>query len=78
MDINTSDSLDKIGKVLKRLRKERTSFNYKVFAEKLNISQNTYLRIEKGNGDFNLGSLIAVLNYYEDIKLSDLFIMAGL
>jgi transcriptional regulator with XRE-family HTH domain len=73
-----ADTLIKIGNQIKYLRKNRTSLNYKKLSEELKIGQNTYLRIEKGNGDYNLGNLISILNYYQDVKLSDLFRDAGL
>ena len=73
-----TDALISIGDQIKQLRKCRTSLNYKKLSEELKIGQNTYLRIEKGNGDYNLGNLISILSYYPDVKLSDLFRDAGL
>ena len=73
-----SDALIRIGDQIKLLRKNQTSMHYKKLAKELSIGQNTYLRIEKGNGDYNLGNLISILNYYPDVKLSDLFRDAGL
>ena len=78
LDPEIADALIRIGDQIKLLRKNRTSLNYKKLSEELKIGQNTYLRIEKGNADYNLGNLISILFYYKDVKLSDLFRDAGL
>lgn len=74
----TADALVRIGDQIKSLRKNRTKLNYKKLSNELKIGQNTYLRIEKGNGDYNLSNLFSILDYYPDVKLSDLFRDAGL
>jgi len=76
------DDLKIIGERIREIRKDRTSINYKDFAEQLkkdgkNVSKNTLQRIETGNENYNLVSLLSLLKYF-DIKVSDFFREAGL
>lgn len=78
LEPHIADVLLSIGEQVKELRKTRTNYNYKQLSENLTIGQNTYLRIEKGHRDYNISNLIAVVDYYKDIKLSDILRKAGL
>lgn len=72
------DDLKRIGIEIKKLRKERTELNYKTLGHELPISGNTYHRIEKGDGDYTIGSLLSVIRFYDDVKLSDILKKIGL
>ncbi|MCF8380089.1 MAG: helix-turn-helix domain-containing protein [Bacteroidales bacterium] len=78
LEPEVADALIRIGNQIKLLRKDRTNFHYKDLAEELSIGQNTYLRIEQGKYNYQIGNLISILKYYPDVKLSDLFRDAGL
>ena len=73
------EDLTKIGNEIKTLRKEMTKLNYKTLGYELPISGNTYHRIEKGDGDYTIGSLLSVVRFYDDnVKLSDILKKIGL
>lgn len=67
-----ADQLLEIGNKIRELRKVRTNYNYKELSKEIGIGQNTYLRIEKGNGDYNIGNLIKILNYYGDVNTNQI------
>lgn len=76
------DALKTIGVRIRQIRKERTNLNYKDFAEQLQndgvmVSKNTLQRIESGNENYNLISLLSLLKYF-DLQIGDFFKDAGL
>ncbi len=76
------DALKVIGVKIRQLRKGQTNLNYKDFADQLQeegvmVSKNTLQRIESGNENYNLLSLLSLLKYF-DIQISDFFQEAGL
>ncbi len=79
LDPMVKEILEKVGNQVKHLRKTKVKQHYKDFANnKLPMGQNTYLRIEKGNGDYHISNLIQVVLNYPDLKLSKFFKDAGL
>lgn len=77
-----TDALKIIGVKIRQIRKEHTNLNYKDFAEQIQndgvmVSKNTLQRIESGNENYNLTSLLSLLKYF-DIQISDFFKEAGL
>jgi hypothetical protein len=79
LDPETREILQRIGDYLRDLRKLNSDLDYKRFAkEKAFIGMNTYLRMEKGSGDYNISNLIRVVRSHPDFKMSDLFREAGL
>ena len=79
LDTQTQEILKAIGDCMRDLRKVNSPLDYKSFArDEVNIGMNTYLRMEKGNGDYNISSLLKVISYYPDLKLSEFFDEAGL
>lgn len=79
LDSDTIDILKKIGEYLRDQRKANSNLDYKAYAkDELKIGMNTYLRMEKGSGDYNISNLIKVINYFPDFKLSEFFAEAGL
>ena len=79
LDTQTQEILKAIGDCMRDLRKVNSPLDYKSFArDEVNIGMNTYLRMEKGNGDYNISSLLKVISYYPDLKLSEFFDAAGL
>lgn len=76
------DVLKITGEKIRQIRKERTRLNYKEFADQLQkdgvlVSKNTLLRIETGNANYNLISLLSLLKYF-DLQASEFFKEAGL
>ena len=63
--------LEDIGRVLKRLRKEK-KVGYIEAAEEIGIDRNTLNYMENGKSSFKFINLLMVLDYY-DISLQDLF-----
>jgi len=80
LDPKVKEVLEKIGaQVRKKRKKQSNPMDYKEYAkENLPIGQNTYLRIEQGNGDYHISNLIHVLLKYPDLKISEFFEEAGL
>ena len=79
LDPKTKEILKKIGTYLRHQRKLNSELDYKVYAkEKLKVGMNTYLRMEKGSGDYNISNLIKVINKHPGLKISDFFKEAGL
>lgn len=79
LDPQSQKILKAIGDCMRDLRKLNSPLDYKSFASnEVIVGMNTYLRMEKGNGDYNISSLLKVINYYPDLKLSEFFKEAGL
>lgn len=71
--------LKRIGQQIELLRTTHTDYNFKQLAKELQvITKNTYLRIERGDGDYTFLNLLSIVRYYPDVKLSDLLRDAGL
>ena len=71
--------LSKIGKQVRKLRKEKTQLGYIDFAKKVKLNKKTYYKIERGEGDYNISNLIKIISYYSpDISLTKFFYDAGL
>lgn len=72
----------KVGEQVRKLRKDKSDKGYLKFAEDIQkqgvqISKNTLYRMETGSGDYNLLSLISLLNHL-DVKVSDFFREVGI
>jgi hypothetical protein len=79
IDPQIKQVLEKIGEQVKVLRKNHGKKNYISFAkDDLVMNKNTYLKIENGTGDYNIGKLIKIMSRYPDVKLSKIFKKAGL
>ena len=63
--------LKEIGKVLKRLRKEK-NVGYIEAAKEIGIDRNTLNYMENGKSSFKFINLLMVLDYY-DISFNDFF-----
>ena len=61
-----------IGKKVQQLRKERANIGYENFAKLLSINKNTYMRIEKAQGNYTLLHLLRIISYY-DLSLEEFF-----
>lgn len=79
LDKKTKEILKTIGVCLREQRKLISDLDYKEYAKvEMGIGMNTYLRMERGSGDYNISNLIKVINHYPGFKLSEFFKEAGL
>lgn len=78
IDPQLKEILVKIGDQVRLLRKTNTNLDYKKHAAELKLSDKTLLRIEHGSDNYLIGSLIKILQSYEDVKLSKFFQDCGL
>lgn len=78
IDPQLKEILEKIGSQVRSLRKTQTNYNYKNHALQMNMSDKTLLRIEHGSDNYLIGSLIKILQSYEDMTLSKFFQDCGL
>jgi len=62
-----------IGKQVRKLRKEKTDLSYIDFAEKIGMNRKTYYKVERGQEEYYLSTLIRIISYYEDISLESFF-----
>lgn len=65
LDKSQEELLKQIGSELRRLRKENTDLNSEKFAKRVIMEKKTYYRIERGNQDYNISSLLKVLLYWK-------------
>ena len=70
--------LVKIGRHVRKLRKERTKMGYIEFAEQIGLDKKTYYKIERGEGDYNITNLMRVISYYPKLTLQEFFKETGL
>ena len=63
--------LSEIGKKLKQVRKDKWK-NYNDLVKEIGISKNTYNLMENGKINFQLSTLLQVLDFH-DISVSDFF-----
>ena len=62
-----------IGKQVRKLRKEKTDLSYIDFAEKVGMDKKTYYKVERGQEEYYLSTLIRIISYYEDISIESFF-----
>ena len=67
-----------IGKQVRRLRKEKTNLNYIDFATTIGLDKKTYYKIERGEGEYNITTLMKIISHYPKLTLSKFFRLAGL
>ena len=70
--------LVKIGKQVRKLRKEQAKLGYIKFAEKICIDKKTYYKIERAEGDYNITNLMRVISFYPKLTLQEFFKETGL
>ena len=63
--------LSELGKKLKQMRKGKEK-SYEALAEAIGVSRNTYNLMENGKINFQLSTLLQVLDFH-DISVSDFF-----
>ena len=62
-----------IGKHVRKLRKEKTDLNYIDFAKKIGMDKKTYIKVEKGQEEYYLSTLIRIISFYEDLTMESFF-----
>ena len=67
-----------IGKQVRRLRKERAKQSIILFSETVGLQRKTYYKIERGQGEFNITTLMKIISHYPNLTLSKFFRLAGL
>lgn len=65
LDKSQEELLKQIGAAVRRLRKEKTKLNSEDFAKSIKLEKKTYYRIERGNQDYNISSLLKVLVHWK-------------
>ncbi len=73
IDTQTSEWLEKIGLQIRQLRKERANIGYALFAKKVGMSKNTILKVEMGQQEYYLSTLMRILSYYPDVSMEQFF-----
>jgi predicted transcriptional regulator len=70
--------LVKIGKQIRKLRKERTKMGYIEFSKQVGMDKKTYYKMERGEGDFNISSLMRIISFYPELTMQEFFAEAEL
>jgi DNA-binding XRE family transcriptional regulator len=76
--VSVDQRLTKIGNHVRKLRKEKTDLNYIDFAAKIGMNRKTYYKVERGQEEYYLSTLIRIISYYEEITLESFFREIGL
>lgn len=72
LDSQTAKWLMKVGRQVRKLREEK-SIGYAKFAEEVGMSKNTILKVEKGEQEYYLSTLMKILSYYPDVSMEIFF-----
>ena len=65
--------LTKIGNHVRKLRKEKTDLSYIDFAAKIGMNRKTVYKVERGQEEYYLSTLIRIISFYEDSTLESFF-----
>ncbi len=77
LDPQTAKWLLKVGKQVRELREEK-SIGYAKYAKEIGMSKNTILKVEKGEQEYYLSTLMKILSYYPDVSMETFFKDCGL
>ena len=62
-----------IGKHVRKLRKTNTDLNYIDFAATIGMNRKTYYKVERGQEECYLTSLLRIIDFYDDITMESFF-----
>ena len=78
IDPKHQEWLLKIGAQVRKLRKEKAKMGYIEMSEKVGLDKKTYYNIERAVNEYNITSLMKIIDFYPKMTLSNFFKQAGL
>jgi DNA-binding XRE family transcriptional regulator len=71
--VKVDQRLATIGEQVRKLRKEKTDLSYIDFAAKIGMNRKTYYKVERGQEEYYLSTLIRIISFYEDLTMESFF-----